>query len=126
MDVILWYSENKAPNSQENWDRIKSWWHELDGKNLELRYVMGTQVNANGKEEILRTMSTYPTIQNPSLEDNRLKCVCDNVPWDKLVEKLELDINQNELKVYSSDSKQYIFIHKSGQGSRRIQSFSVR
>ncbi|MBD2388247.1 hypothetical protein [Cylindrospermum sp. FACHB-282] len=111
MDVILWYSENKTPNSQENWDKIQSWWHELDGKQVEFRNVLGTLTDpSTGKKEDRMAQGKWLSIQNPRLEDNRLKFSSDNVYREIPVEKLELDINKNELKVYSSDSKKYIFI----------------
>ena len=122
MKIIVWHNANQAPDNQDNWNKIQSWWNGLDGSNIEFIQISGSQKDSStGKEEILWKRTQYLTITNPCLENNYITFIGNNGRIQIQVDKFELDINKNELKVYFSNSLKYIFIHNRGQAFFRIE-----
>ncbi len=125
--VILWSSVDSDTNSEDKFKEIATWWTQLEGKSVKYRHVSGLQTNPSTKEESeLRSCEEYFTIQNPRLKSSNLSFEKQGCPQNILVQRLELDIEHKQLKVFSSNPHRYIFtqLPAPGAGSFRRETMS--
>ena len=125
--VILWSSVDSDTNSEDKFKEIATWWTELKGKSVKYRHVSGVLINPSTEEESeLRSCEESFTIQNPRLEDSNLSFEKQGCAQNIPVQRLELDIEQKQLKVFSSNPHRYIFtqLPAPGAGSFRRETMS--
>jgi hypothetical protein len=117
--VILWSSVDNDTNSEDKFKEIATWWAELEGKSVEYHHVSGVLITpSTGEEKVLRIGGKESfTIQNPRLEDSNLCFEKQGCVLKILVQRLELDIEQKQLRVFSSDAHRFIFTQLPAPGA---------
>lgn len=119
--VILWTLGENASDSDHRFKEIANWWTELEGKNVGYRHVHGIQTNLTVEEQERLSSEESFTIQNPQLEDATLSFEKQSCLHNISVQGLDLDVEQNKLKVFSSDPHRHIFTELPAPGMGRFK-----
>jgi hypothetical protein len=109
--VIHWSSLDSDANSEDNFKKIARWLAKLHGETVKYYRVDGYQTNESPEEEkVLKTSNhDHFKILNPRLEDAHLCYETPDGVQKILVQKLKLDIEQKQLKVFSTDPHRHYF-----------------